>query len=140
MGGPQKRRSPRKPSLITKPVEAFVGPVEVRLFAYDFRQTAVDDGDEMPWAWLASCRVKLRIDGLTCTKRLRGGYRYTDHLGWPQEKRPHDSSLRLGLSSVTEQIKCHLDRLGLKDADLEVVVKDEHGEPWPSDAIEQGRN
>ena len=123
-----KRRSPRKPMLITKPVEAFVGPIEVRLFEYETTPTGVDDLDERPWAWLAFCRVKLRIEGLTCTKRLVGRYAYTDRLGWPTPGRPRDPDLREGFSSVVEQIKAGLDRLGLKDAATEIVA---HTPPPP---------
>ena len=107
--------------LITKPVEAFVGPIEVRLFEYETTQVGVDDTDERPWAWLAFCRVKLRIEGLTCTKKLVGRYAYRDQLGWPVYARPSEPDLQAGFSSVLEQVKAGLDRLGLP-TDAEIIV------------------
>lgn len=117
-----KRRSPRKPVRVTKPVEAFVGPIEARLMAYDTVQVAVDDIDERPWAWVAMCRVTLRIDGLTCTKKLKGRYRYVDRLGWARPERPSEIDLGLGLDSVVGQVRLGLARLGLEDAPVEVNV------------------
>lgn len=120
-----KRQKPRKPVLITKPVEAFVGPIEVRLMPYEKYQTAVDEYDARLWAWLAMCRVKLRIGGMTCTKKLTARYAYWHGLGVPREERPDDPELFEGLCSVVEQVKSKLERLGLESAvGPEVVVND----------------
>lgn len=121
----------RKPVLVTKPVEAFVGPIEVRLMPYESYRTAVDDYDKRPWAWLAMCRVKLRIDGLTCTKKLTGKYTYGSVVR-PQLDRPDDTAIRDGLSSVVEQVKHGLARLGIDGVEPEVIVH----EGRPTDGFE----
>lgn len=106
---------------VEAPVYATVGTFYLRLFPHQAWQTAVDDYDERPWAWVGMVRIKFQIGELTTTKKVKARYAYTDKLGWPLRDRPDEAALERGKSWVLAQLRHQIGRHGIPAYEITVI-------------------